>query len=96
MARKAKRRYFPTRRPTRGRPDSGERSEAIDLAARQLVEQHSLDELEALLQDRTAQYDEADRAGTNDPSPVNLARYRAARTALSVAQRAVALASDDH
>ncbi len=94
MARKQKRRYFPVRRNTgRGRPDAAERQSQINAAAQQLASERSLDELRALLAERTALYEEADRAGTNDPSPANLARYHSTRQAWQIAQRAVELAS---
>ncbi len=94
MARKQKRRYFPTRRNTgRGRPDAAERQGQIDAAAQQLASEHSLDELRALLAQRAMLYEEADQAGTYDPSPANLARYHATRQAWQIAQRAVELAS---
>src|SRR5437016_2328156 len=95
MARKPKRRYFPTRRPTRGRPDNGERQNQLDTVARQLADQHTLDELRALVAERTALLEEADQAGTNDPGAVNLARFHSARTSLQIAERALELASRD-
>jgi hypothetical protein len=93
MARKA-RRYFPNRRNV-SRPvqDSGERQAQVDDAARRLVEQHSSAELEAMLADYTTLLDQADQAGTMDPGPVNLARFRRARSDWEVARRAVELAA---
>jgi hypothetical protein len=93
MARKA-RRYFPNRR-TQSRPvqDSSEREAQIDQAARRLVEQHSSAELDAMLTDCTALLEQADQAGTLDPGPVNLARFRRARSEWEVMRRAVELAA---
>ena len=94
MARKQKRRYYPNRRNTgRGRPDASERQGQIDVAARQLADEHTLEELRALLAERTMLYEQADQAGTYDPSPSNLARYHSTRQAYQIARRAVELAS---
>ena len=94
MARKRQRRYFPVRRTTGGRrPDSNERQGQIDTLAQQLASQHTSDELQRLLAERTALLEEADRAGTNDPGPGSLARYHAARQAWEIASRAVELGS---
>ncbi len=92
MARKA-RRYFPPRRtPARGRPDEGERQAQLDVAARQLANQHTPEELRGLLADRTALLEQADQAGTVDPGPMSLARFRRARADWEVVRRAVELA----
>ena len=70
MARKRQRRYFPARRTTgRGRPDTSERQGQIDTLAQQLASQHTSDELQRLLAERTALLEEADRA-----APTTLAR----------------------
>jgi hypothetical protein len=91
MARKA-RRYFPRRRnvaSTRQAPSEHEAQ--IEAAARQLVEQHTVAELQARLAACTDLLAEADQVGTTDPGPVNLARFRRARTEWEVARRAVDL-----
>jgi hypothetical protein len=96
MARKQRRRYFPVRRNTASaRPDDAERQSRVDAAARQLANQHTLAELHSLLADRAALLEQADQAGTNDPGPMNLARYHAARTEWDITRRAVELASSD-
>lgn len=93
MARKA-RRYFPNRRNV-SRPvqDSSERQAQVDQAARRLIEQHSSAELEAMLTDCTTLLEQADQAGTLEPGPINLARFRRARGEWEVARRAVELAA---
>jgi hypothetical protein len=95
MARKAKRRYFPVRRNTpRVRPDDAERQQQIDAGARALTAQYTRDELQALLAERAARLEEADRAGTYEPGPGSLARYRSAHQAWELARRAVELAQE--
>ena len=91
MARKV-RRYFP-RRPNVAstRQDPSEHAAQIDAAARQLVAQHTLAELQARLADCTAWLAAADQIGTTDPGPGNLARFRRARTEWEVARRALDL-----
>jgi hypothetical protein len=93
MARKA-RRYFPTRRSVaRPHQDASEHDAQITAAARQLVAQHTVAELQARLADCTALLAQADQDGTLNPGPVSLARFRRARTDRDVAQRAVELAA---
>jgi hypothetical protein len=93
MARKA-RRYFPNpRNVSRPAQDTSERQAQVDQAARRLLEQHSSAELEAMLTDCTTLLEQADQAGTLDPGPVNLARFRRARSEWEVTQRAVELAA---
>lgn len=79
------------RRPSRpARPTPREdRSEAL---AQELMDGRSLAELQAILAEREAAYEEADRLGQDQPSPASLQRYRAARADLEVARRAVELA----
>jgi hypothetical protein len=94
MARKVRRRYFPARRGAgRARPDDAERQGQVDAAAHHLASQYTLDELRSVLAERTALLEQADQAGTNNPGPVNLARYHSARADWEVARRAVELAS---
>src|SRR5262245_32485289 len=92
MARKA-RRYFPRRPTARPRQAPTERQDRIDVAARQLLGPHTPAEPHARLADCATLLEEADQAGSLDPSPVNLARYRQARAEWEVAQRAVELAA---
>ena len=96
MARKP-RRYFPPRRNvSQSGRDPAESQAQVDLAARQLVEQHTPAELAARLADCAGLLEQADRAGTYEPGPVNLARFRRARTEWEVAQRAVELANAEN
>src|SRR3954447_16001353 len=93
MARKA-RRYFPNRRNvSRPAQDTSERQAQVDQAARRLLEQHSPAELDAMLTDTTTLMEQADQAGTLDPGPMNLARFRRARSEWEVMRRAVELAA---
>ena len=93
MARKA-RRYFPARRNVaRPRQDASEHAGQVDVAARRLVELHTPEQLSAMLADCTVLLEQADQAGTLDPGPVSLARFRRARSEWEVAQRAVELAA---
>ena len=95
MARKA-RRYIPPRRPAaRARQDPSEQHERLDVAARQLIGQHTPAELDTRLTECAALLEQADQAGSLSPSPVNLARYRQARADWEVARRAVELAAHE-
>ena len=53
----------------------------------------SIEQLRSDLHDRELLLLEADRAAQMDPSPVNLAQYRAARTQVEAARRAVEMAT---
>lgn len=88
----------PKRRPIRRRPQ--DRSEEInaqrrwlDATARGMLDGRSPDQLRSELHDRELLLLEADRAAQLDPSPANLAGYRAARAQVEAARRAVELAS---
>jgi hypothetical protein len=86
------RRYFPTRRNVgRTRQDPSEHDAQVTAAARQLVEQHTPEELQARLADCTALLAQADQEGPQNPGPASLARFRRACTDWEVAQRAVDL-----
>jgi hypothetical protein len=88
----------PKRRPIRRRPQ--DRTEEItaqrrwvDNIARDMMNGRSPDQLRSELHDRELLLMEADRAAQMDPSPVNLANYRAARSQVDAARRAVELAA---
>ena len=88
----------PKRRPIRRRPQ--DRTEEInnqrrwlDNTARGLMDGRSPDQLRSELHDRELLLMEADRAAQMDPSPMNLATYRAARSQVEAARRAVELAA---
>jgi hypothetical protein len=57
-----------------------------------MMDGRSADQLRSDLHDRELLLMEADRLAQLDPSPVNLASYRAARTQVEAARRAVELA----
>ena len=87
----------PKRRPIRRRPE--DRSEEIaaqrrwlDNTARSMLDGRSADQLRSELHDRELLLMEADRAAQMDPSSYNLAQYRAARSQVEAAKRAVELA----
>jgi hypothetical protein len=86
------------RRPIRRRPrDRTEEINAqrrwLDATARGLLDGRSPDQLRSELHDRELMLVEADRAAQLDPSPANLAGYRAARSQVEAARRAVELAN---
>ena len=88
----------PKRRPIRRRPE--DRTEEIaaqrrwlDATARNMMDGRSADQLRSELHDRELLLVEADRAAQLDPSPVNLAQYRAARSQVEAARRAVEMAN---
>lgn len=90
----------PKRRPIRRRPqDRTEEIQAhqryVDAAARGMMDGRSADQLRSELHDRELLLMEADRLSQLDPSPQNLAAYRAARSQVEAAKRAVELASRD-
>ena len=87
----------PKRRPIRRRPE--DRTEEIaaqrrwlDNTARSMLDGRSPDQLRSELHDRELLLMEADREAQLDPSPVTLARYRAARSQVEAAKRAVEMA----
>ena len=89
----------PKRRPIRRRPEDKTEEIAaqrrwLDNTARSMMDGRSPDQLRSELHDRELLLMEADRAAQMDPSPVNLAHYRAARSQVEVARRAVEMAND--
>jgi len=66
----------------------------LDTAAYGLLDGRSVDALRSELHDRELILAEADRAAQMDPSPVNLAQYRVARSQVEAAQRAIELANN--
>jgi len=88
----------PKRRPIRRRPqDRTEELAAqkrwLDNTARGLIDGRSPDQLRSDLHDRELLLMEADRAAQDDPSSINLANFRAARSQVEAARRAVEMAS---
>ena len=88
----------PKRRPIRRHPqDQTEHRIAeqrrLDMAAYGLLNGRSPDQLQSELHDRELLLTEADRVAQMDPSPVNLANYRAARSQVQAARRAIEIAS---
>ena len=67
----------------------------MDGAARTLLAGRSPDQLRSELYDRELLLEEADRAAQLDPSPMNLARFRSARTQVEVAKRAMTIAQQE-
>jgi hypothetical protein len=93
MARKTKRRPFRPARPQQRTEDTAQRQRQLESAAQSLLATRSPDQLRSELVDRESLLAEADQAAQLDPSPANLARYRAARSEHEAAQLAVELAS---
>jgi hypothetical protein len=88
----------PKRRPIRRRPEDKTEEIAaqrrwLDNTARVMMDGRSPDQLRSELHDRELLLLEADRAAQMDPSPVNLAQYRAARSQVEAARRAVEMAN---
>ena len=88
----------PKRRPIRRRPEDRTEEFAaqrrwLDNTARGLLDGRSPDQLRSELHDRELLLMEADRAAQMDPSSYNLAQYRAARSQVEAAKRAVEMAS---
>ena len=88
----------PKRRPIRRRPQ--DRTEElnnqrrwVDNIARGMMDGRSAEQLRSELHDRELLLMEADRAAQLDPSPTNLASYRAARQQVEAARRAVELSA---
>ncbi len=88
MPKKTKRRPFK-RRPQDRSEEIANQQRRMEAAARSLLGTRSPDQLRAEMVDRETLLDEADRAAQMEPNPVNLARYRNARTELQAARRAV-------
>jgi len=88
----------PKRRPVRRRPQ--DRTEELtaqnrwmDNVARGMIDGKTVEQLRSELHDRELILLEADRAAQMDPSGMNLAQYRAARSQVEAARRAVAMAA---
>jgi hypothetical protein len=86
--------FSPSQRRSASRGSPGPQGQ-VDEAARQLAARYTLAELVTRLADCTTLLQQADEAGTRDPGPVNLARFRRARAELEVAQRAVEIARSE-
>jgi hypothetical protein len=87
----------PKRRPIRRRPEDKTEEIAaqrrwLDNTARNMIDGRSPDQLRSELHDRELILMEADRAAQMDPSSYNLAQYRAARSQVEAAKRAVEMA----
>lgn len=90
MPARKRKRVYPRRRPQTQTVDSRLPDEGgLDAAARQLVENLSLEELRSLLARAQEQYDQTDREASEQPSPGALRRYRSASIALKEAERAL-------
>jgi hypothetical protein len=89
MPRKTKRRPFRAARPQQRTEDTAQRQRQLESAAQSLLNSRSPAQLQSELVDRETLLAEADQAAQMDPSPANLARYRAARSEHEAAQLAV-------
>ncbi|MGE3268128.1 MAG: hypothetical protein AB7P40_05230 [Chloroflexota bacterium] len=84
----------PKRRPVRRRPQDrteelNQQKRWLDNTARTMLDGKTADQVRSELHDRELILLEADRAAQMDPSGVNLAQYRAARSQVEAARRAV-------
>jgi hypothetical protein len=92
MPKKSKRR--PIRRHPQDRTEEiNAQRRWLDMTARGLMDGRSPDQLRSELHDRELLLMEADRLAQLDPSPANLASFRAARSQVEAARRAVEMAS---
>ena len=66
----------------------------MDNVARGMIDGKTVEQLRSELHDRELILMEADRAAQMDPSGMNLAQYRNARTQVEAARRAVAMAAN--
>lgn len=90
----------PKRRPIRRRPqDRTEELSAqkrwLDTAARGMMDGRSLEQLRSELYDRELILVDADRAAQMEPGPLTLAQFRAARSQVEAAKRAVEMAATE-
>jgi hypothetical protein len=89
------RRRPPPRRQRGQRPENDIQDRAVDAAARSLLSTRDAGQLRSELHDRELLLAEADQLAQTDPSPVNLARYREARSMVDVARKALQMATQD-
>ena len=92
MGRKPQRRTFRRPSPQQRTEDAAAVRQRLDSAARSLLATNTDEQLRAELQESEWQLTEADRAAKFDPNPVNLSRYRYARTQYDVARAALDIA----
>jgi len=67
----------------------------LDTTARGMMDGRSLEQLRSELYDRELLLQEADRAAQMEPGPVTLAQFRAARSQVEAARRAVEMAASE-
>lgn len=91
MARKTKRRTYFRPRPQQQTEDAAHKQHRIEAAAQTLLATRSADQLSQELTVRERLLDEADRIAQLEPNPVNLSRYRFARSQYEEAQVALQL-----
>lgn len=91
MAKHAKRRTYRKFRPTRPTDDDGRSQQALIAAAQALVSKMSPEELQREYSDCGLRLEEADRQAQMEPSPPNLARFRAMRQEYATLEAALAL-----
>jgi hypothetical protein len=89
--------YRPQRRrtTTTARPDDQRAAQALDGAARELLAQHSLEELQALMAQTRQEQQWADEQAQLDPSGDALRRFRTAERVVAEVERALALAEQE-
>jgi hypothetical protein len=92
MAKKQKRRPFRRPNPRQRSEDAAFKQRSLEAAANTLLANRSTEQLRAELSDRELLLSEADQAAQMDPSPANLARYRAASSEHAATRLALELA----
>jgi hypothetical protein len=90
----------PKRRPIRRRPQDrteelSAQRRSLDTAARGMMDGRSIEQLRSELYDRELILVEADRAAQMEPGPLTLAQFRAARSQVEAAKRAVEMAASE-
>ena len=93
MGKKPKRRVFRRPSPQQRTEDAAREQQRLDAAAQALLGAMPADQLAGELQAREWLLTEADRVAQLDPNPMNLSRYRYARSQYDVARAALALAA---
>ena len=89
MGRKPQRRSFRRPSPQQRTEDANATKQRLDSAARALLASGTGEQVQVELQERAWQRTGADRAAQFDPNPVNLSRYRYARTRYDAAVAAL-------
>lgn len=91
MGRRPQRRPFRRPSPQQRSEDAARDREQLNADAQRLLATSSPEQLRAMLQEREWLLGEADRAAQLEPNPINLSRYRFARSQVEIARAALAM-----